>query len=465
MASEQAPSRPSFLLDPLATDLMSFDADDTDSRRYVRLGDPLLSDTGGDPFFVQPFGDDRSDVYDSPSHASFGFPQLFETRAEQVPTSPSDVLFPLAGPYLSRAQQSTPCVASEPPRLDAGTNTLAGLPLSRALFTASCTASEPHRSAGAFAGLSLPRVQAGVAPEPHCLGAGTTSLAGLALSRAQFSAQSAASEPPRLDVAQLGNNVEREPPRSADKVAALSDYRLPHAQPSDIFDAREPPRSAVDQFAGRVKPHAPVGAATQLSSMPFTGPLGSNVHVGEQAQVGPSQTAAPGTEQTPLHTAAAQLLQVLMKAARSQPSALKGDLQSPQPGVPSSLRATREYREARDLFDRALDPYSYARARCQREREPRAPAHEGKSERGAPLASEGKPPSARDAPRPPQSDRGVVCYRCHERGHIARTCTVRRPTQEPPPYSFLHGLLARRETASAAGEPPISGGDSRGAWW
>lgn len=26
-------------------------------------------------------------------------------------------------------------------------------------------------------------------------------------------------------------------------------------------------------------------------------------------------------------------------------------------------------------------------------------------------------------------------------------------------------LLARRETASAAGEPPISGGDSRGAWW
>ncbi|KAH7948935.1 hypothetical protein HPB49_003610 [Dermacentor silvarum] len=624
MASEQAPSRPSFLLDPLATDLMSFDADDTDSRRYVRLGDPLLSATGGDPFFGQPFGDDRSDVYDSPSHASFGFPQLFETRAEQVPTSPSDVLFPLAGPYLSRAQQSTPCVASEPPRLDAGTNTLAGLPLSRALFTASCTASEPHRSAGAFAGLSLPRAQAGVAPEPHCLGAGTTSLAGLALSRAQFSAQSAASEPPRLDVgtkplaglslsrAQLGNNVEREPPRSADKVAALSDYRLPHAQPSDIFDAREPPRSAVDQFAGRVKPHAPVGAATQLSSMPFTGPLGSSVHVGEPAQVGPSQTAAPGTEQTPLHTAAAQLLQVLMEAARSQPSALKGDLQSPQPGVPSSLRvplpeyggysdrmsateylealhryqqamrlddsamlgtvspvsltahaarwyrlvghqarsmeefrtlfrseflppdyerrmrrelelrtqhpdeslleyvramqelylladplasdaekverairqahptfaaylrsaryrdlnelasdakriqgdilaaraycpppppsasleprcawaggdstprnppkyeATREYREARDLSDRALDPYSYARARCsaphgQREREPRAPAHEGKSDRGAPLASEGKPPSARGAPRPPQSDRGVVCYRC-----------------------------------------------------
>ncbi|XP_049524096.1 uncharacterized protein LOC125945831 [Dermacentor silvarum] len=107
------------------------------------------------------------------------------------------------------------------------------------------------------------------------------------------------------------------------------------------------------------------------------------------------------------------------------------------PRNPPKYEATREYREARDLSDRALDPYSYARARCsaphgQREREPRAPAHEGKSDRGAPLASEGKPPSARDAPRPPQSDRGVVCYRCHERGHIARTCTVRRPTQEPP---------------------------------
>ncbi|KAH7978155.1 hypothetical protein HPB49_004692 [Dermacentor silvarum] len=37
-------------------------------------------------------------------------------------------------------------------------------------------------------------------------------------------------------------------------------------------------------------------------------------------------------------TAATQLLQVLMEAARSQPSALKGDLQFPPPSVPSSLR-------------------------------------------------------------------------------------------------------------------------------
>ncbi|KAH7941151.1 hypothetical protein HPB49_010439 [Dermacentor silvarum] len=120
--------------------------------------------------------------------------------------------------------------------------------------------------------------------------------------------------------------------------AAVRDEAVAATLPSDIFDVREPPRSAVDPFAGRVKPHAPVGAATQLSSMPFTGPLGSGVRIEEQAQVGPSQTAGPGTEQTPLNTAAAQLLEVLMEAARSQRSALKGDLQSPQPGVPSSLR-------------------------------------------------------------------------------------------------------------------------------
>ncbi|KAH7975256.1 hypothetical protein HPB49_025372 [Dermacentor silvarum] len=102
--------------------------------------------------------------------------------------------------------------------------------------------------------------------------------------------------------------------------------------------ALPPPRSTVEPFGGRVKPHAPVGAAIQLSSMPFSGPLGSGVHFGDLAQVGPSQTATPGTEKTPLHTAAAQLLEVLMEAVRSQPSALKGDLQSPQPGVPSSLQ-------------------------------------------------------------------------------------------------------------------------------
>ncbi|KAH7974020.1 hypothetical protein HPB49_008415 [Dermacentor silvarum] len=104
------------------------------------------------------------------------------------------------------------------------------------------------------------------------------------------------------------------------------------------FFVLQPPRSTVEPFAGRVKPHAPVGAAIQLSSMPFSGPLGSGVHFGDLAQVGPSQTATPGTEKTPLHTAAAQLLEVLMEAVRSQPSALKGDLQSPQPGVPSSLQ-------------------------------------------------------------------------------------------------------------------------------
>ncbi|KAH7985906.1 hypothetical protein HPB49_026224 [Dermacentor silvarum] len=82
-----------------------------------------------------------------------------------------------------------------------------------------------------------------------------------------------------LDTAKtLGSNVEREPPRSADKVAAFSAYRLSQAHPSDIFDVRESPRSAVDPSAGHVRPHAPVGAAAQLFSLPFTGPIRSVVH-------------------------------------------------------------------------------------------------------------------------------------------------------------------------------------------
>ncbi|KAH7977710.1 hypothetical protein HPB49_003205 [Dermacentor silvarum] len=95
--------------------------------------------------------------------------------------------------------------------------------------------------------------------KPPCIAVDAKQLAGLSLSRAQ-----------------LGSYVEREPLRSADKVAALFDYRLPHAQPSDIFDVREQPYSAVDPFSGRVKPHAPVGAATEFSSMPFTRPLGES---------------------------------------------------------------------------------------------------------------------------------------------------------------------------------------------
>ncbi|KAH7979081.1 hypothetical protein HPB49_008011 [Dermacentor silvarum] len=246
--------------------------------RCVRLGDPLLSATWGDSFFQQPFRDDHSNVYASPNHASFGFSQLFETRSEQVPTSPSDVLF-----------------------------TLAGLPLSRAPF------SDEYAAARARSLAFLCPERRSVSPKP---------LAGLCLFRAQ-----------------LGGNLEREPPRSADKVTALSDYRLPHAQLSDIFDVREPPPSAVDPFAGRVKPHGHVGAASQLSS----GQACILENRRRLALLRPRRLARSKRRCT--CTAAVQLLQVLMEAARSQPSALKGDLQSPQPGLPSSLRVYlfREY--------------------------------------------------------------------------------------------------------------------------
>ncbi|KAH7937039.1 hypothetical protein HPB49_007556 [Dermacentor silvarum] len=101
-------------------------------------------------------------------------------------------------------------------------------------------------------------------------------LEGITHTQAQKIAKNLNFKGPLLD--KLGSNVEREPPRSADKVAAFSAYRLSHAHPSDIFDVRESPRSAVDPSAGHVRPHAPVGAAAQLFSLPFTGPIRSVVH-------------------------------------------------------------------------------------------------------------------------------------------------------------------------------------------
>ncbi|KAH6925228.1 hypothetical protein HPB50_002203 [Hyalomma asiaticum] len=97
MASQQAHSRPSFLLDSLATDLLSFDEDDTDSTRYDRLCAPLQSATRNDPFLGPPNGDEPSDWHHSPSVANFRLSQLFETNVEQVPAGRSNALSPLAG--------------------------------------------------------------------------------------------------------------------------------------------------------------------------------------------------------------------------------------------------------------------------------------------------------------------------------------------------------------------------------
>ncbi|KAH8009529.1 hypothetical protein HPB51_018182 [Rhipicephalus microplus] len=70
--------------------------------------------------------------------------------------------------------------------------------------------------------------------------------------------------------------------------------------------------------------------------MPCTGPFRSDAHVGEQARA--TVTAAPPSVQSPLHATATQLLNVLLEAVRSQPCALKGDPESPQTSVPTSLR-------------------------------------------------------------------------------------------------------------------------------
>ncbi|KAH8019374.1 hypothetical protein HPB51_019331 [Rhipicephalus microplus] len=214
-ASEQTPSRRSFLFDPVAKDLISFEADDCNSTRYGPLGDPLLSFTGIDPFFRAPYDD-----------------------------SPLDGLSPSAAP--------------------------------------------------SYWGHS---------------GVGGNAPTDLSWSRTQ-----------RVD------DVVREPARLTDNVAAFTDARWPEAHLGDAFDGRGPPCSAVDPFASRVRPQAPVGAQTLPSSMPCTGPFWSDAHVGEQARA--PVTAAPASEQSPLHATAAQLLNVLLDAVHSQLCALKGDPES-----------------------------------------------------------------------------------------------------------------------------------------
>ncbi|KAH8022945.1 hypothetical protein HPB51_006375 [Rhipicephalus microplus] len=102
MASEQTPSRRSFLSDPVATGLISFEADGCNSTGYGPLGDLLLSFTGRDPFFGAPYSDaSRLNDDHSTSQTSNGLYQLFETHAL---TAPSPALSPLAGLSPSAAR-------------------------------------------------------------------------------------------------------------------------------------------------------------------------------------------------------------------------------------------------------------------------------------------------------------------------------------------------------------------------
>ncbi|KAH8025769.1 hypothetical protein HPB51_011447 [Rhipicephalus microplus] len=102
MASEQTPSRRSFLFDPVTTDVISFEADGCNSTGYGPLGDPLLSFTRRDPFFGAPYGDaSRLNEDHSSSQASNGLYQLFETHAL---TGPSSAQSPLAGLSPSAAR-------------------------------------------------------------------------------------------------------------------------------------------------------------------------------------------------------------------------------------------------------------------------------------------------------------------------------------------------------------------------
>ncbi|KAH8042811.1 hypothetical protein HPB51_025863 [Rhipicephalus microplus] len=112
MASEQIPSRRSFLFDPVTTDLILFKADGCNRTGYGPLGDPLLSFTGRDPFFGAFYSDaSRLNEDQSPSQASNGVYQLFETHAL---TGPSPAQSPLAGLSPSAARLTAQIAAPSP---------------------------------------------------------------------------------------------------------------------------------------------------------------------------------------------------------------------------------------------------------------------------------------------------------------------------------------------------------------
>ncbi|KAH7934476.1 hypothetical protein HPB51_029157 [Rhipicephalus microplus] len=101
-----------FLFDLVATDLISFEADGCNSTGYGPLGDPLLSFTGRDLFFVAPYGDaSRLNEDHSPSQASNGLYQLLETHAV---TGPSPAQSPLAGLSPSAARWTAQITAPSP---------------------------------------------------------------------------------------------------------------------------------------------------------------------------------------------------------------------------------------------------------------------------------------------------------------------------------------------------------------
>ncbi|KAH8010008.1 hypothetical protein HPB51_024358 [Rhipicephalus microplus] len=442
-----------------------------------------------------------------------------------------------------------------------------------------------------------------------------SSLAGLSPSAARLTAQIAAPSPSYRRHSDVGGNavtdlsrsraqrvddVVREPARLTDNVAAFTDARWPETRVGDAFDGRGPPFTAVDPFASRVRPQAPVGAQTLPSSMPSTGHFRSDAHVGEQARAlvtrdpespKPSVTSSlrvllpeySGYSDRISATGYPEALHRYQQATRLSDSVMLGsvlpvsltaqaarwyrlvghqarsteefralfrseflppeyerrmrrelelrtqhpdesllkyvralqelylladpmasdaekverairqahptfaaylrsaryrdlnELASDAKRIQGDILAARAYRpppsasleprcawagresshwgspnheaasavrdrDALDVSNRALDPYSYARAATvarqrQQERKPRAPVHEGISGLGAPTAaSEQTPCSSEGSPKsspPPVGGKGVVCFRCRERGHTARECNAPQPTQEP----------------------------------
>ncbi|KAH7931936.1 hypothetical protein HPB51_029618 [Rhipicephalus microplus] len=468
MTSKQTPSRRSFLFDPVATDLISFDADGCNSTGYSPLGDPLLSFTGRDPFFGAPYGDaSRLNEDQSASQASNGLYQLFETHAL---TGPSPALSPLAGLSPSAARLTAQTAAFSPSyrgHSGVGGNALTDPSWLRAQRVDDVVR-EPARltdNVAAFTDDRWPETRVGDASDgrgPPCSAVDPFASRSDAHVGEQACAPvtaAPASEQSLLHAtaAQL-LNVLLEAVRSQ-PCALKGDRESP--QPS-VTSSLRVPLPEYSSYSDRISATEYLEAlhhyqqATRLTDSVMLGsvlPVSLTAQaarwyrlVGHQARSMEEFRALFRSEFLPpeyerrmrRHSGGASLSPP--PSASLEPRCAWAGRDSSHWGSPNHEAASdARDRDAFDVSDRALDPYSYARAATvarqrEQERKPRAPVHEGISDRGAPTAaSERTPRSSEGSPKsPPVGGKGVVCFRCRERGHTACECNAPQPTQGPP---------------------------------
>ncbi|KAH8040124.1 hypothetical protein HPB51_009380 [Rhipicephalus microplus] len=462
MASEQTPLRHSFLFDPVATDLISFEVDGCNSTGYGSLGDPLLSFTGKDTFFGAPYSDASPLNEDhSPSQANNGLYQLFVTHAV---TGPSPAQSPLAGLSPSAARLTAQIAAPSPSyqgHSGVDGNALTDLTWSRAQRVDDVVR-EPARltdNVAAFTDARWPETRVGDAYDgrwPPCSAVDPfasrgdpefpqpsvpSSLRVLLPEYSGYSDRISATEyleALHQQVALLSDSIMLGSVLPVSLTAqAARWYRLVghQARSMEEFRALFYSEFLPPEYERRIRrelklrtQHPDESLIEYVRALQelylLADPTASDAEKVERAirQAHPTFAAY-------LRSARYRDLNELASdAKRIQGDILAARAYCPPPPPSASLEPRRAWagrdsshwgspkheaasaardRDALDVSDRALDPYSYARVATvarqrEQERKPRATVHEGISDRGAPTAaSERTPRSSKGSPKSP----------------------------------------------------------------